>query len=258
LFGTILLGKYQPAQWALVIGVSFGYLRKWGERMANIKSAKKRISVIEKKTQRNRRVKAHLKEIIKGFESAVAAENKQEARDFLALAEKKLLQAGAKGTIHKNAASRKVSRMTQRFVGAFGQEALLLKANPPAIPTPEEKAARRAEKEAAQAAALARKKGRRHEAKAEEPAPEAEAEEAAAESDVAEEAAADAAEAPAEEAVAEAAEEAVEAPAEEEATEEAPAADDAPADEPADEAGEEAADEAPAEGGANEEKPDQQ
>jgi small subunit ribosomal protein S20 len=127
--------------------------------MANIKSAKKRIRVIEKKTQRNRRVKAHLKEIIKGFDAAVAEENKQEARDFLALAEKKLLQAGAKGTIHKNSASRKVSRLTKNFVKAFGADALKLNANPPAIPTAEEKAARKSEKEAAKAAALAKKRG---------------------------------------------------------------------------------------------------
>jgi small subunit ribosomal protein S20 len=136
--------------------------------MANIKSAKKRISVIEAKTQRNKRVKAHLKEILKGFSLAVAEGNKQEARDYLALAEKRLLQAGAKGTIHKNAASRKASRITQQFIKAFGQEALLLKANPPAIPTPEDKAARKAEREARAAAALARKKGGR---KASTPAP---------------------------------------------------------------------------------------
>ncbi len=39
----------------------------------------------------------------------------EQAKADLALAEKKLMQAAAKGTIHKNAASRKVSRMTQRF-----------------------------------------------------------------------------------------------------------------------------------------------
>jgi small subunit ribosomal protein S20 len=145
--------------------------------MANIKSAKKRIKVIEKKTQRNRRVKAHLKEIIKGFDAAVAENHEQEARDYLALAEKKLSQAGAKGTIHKNAASRKISRLIKSFVKAFGTDALKLKANPPAIPTPEEKAARKAEKEAAKAAVDARKKGRRKEiattvAEVEEAAPE--------------------------------------------------------------------------------------
>ncbi len=37
------------------------------------------------------------------------------AKAKLALAEKKLMQAAAKGTIHKNAASRKVSRLAKRF-----------------------------------------------------------------------------------------------------------------------------------------------
>jgi small subunit ribosomal protein S20 len=83
--------------------------------MANIKSAKKRIGVIAKKTARNRRVKSHLKGILKNFESAVAAGELNTAKEKLALAEKRLHQAAAKGTIHKNAASRKVSRLTKRL-----------------------------------------------------------------------------------------------------------------------------------------------
>lgn len=83
--------------------------------MANIKSAKKRISVIAKKTASNRRVKSHLKAIVKNFDGAIAGGDFDTAKEKLALAEKKLMQAAAKGTIHKNAASRKVSRMTNRF-----------------------------------------------------------------------------------------------------------------------------------------------
>ena len=83
--------------------------------MANIKSAKKRIGAIEKKTAINRRVKNSLKGIIKGFERAVAAGDIDTAKEKLALAEKKLMKAAAKGTIHKNAASRKVSRLTKAF-----------------------------------------------------------------------------------------------------------------------------------------------
>jgi small subunit ribosomal protein S20 len=101
--------------------------------MANIKSAKKRIYVIEKKTQRNRRVKSRLKEILKELDVAIANRDKETAREKLALAEKKLMQAAAKGTIHKNTASRKVSRLTAGFRSIFGQEALLEKANTPAI-----------------------------------------------------------------------------------------------------------------------------
>ena len=83
--------------------------------MANIKSAKKRIGVIEKKTAINRRVKNSLKGTIKGFERAVAAGDIDTAKEKLALAEKKLMKAAAKGTIQKNAASRKVSRLTKAF-----------------------------------------------------------------------------------------------------------------------------------------------
>jgi small subunit ribosomal protein S20 len=83
--------------------------------MANIKSAKKRIGVIAKKTARNRRVKAHLKTVVKSFESAVAAGELDTAKEKLALAEKRLHQAAAKGTIHKNAASRKTSRLAKRL-----------------------------------------------------------------------------------------------------------------------------------------------
>lgn len=83
--------------------------------MANIKSAKKRISVIEHKTLVNRRIKNNLKAVIKNFYKALDAEDFTTAKEKLALAEKLLMKAGAKGTIHKNAASRKVSRMTKAF-----------------------------------------------------------------------------------------------------------------------------------------------
>ena len=83
--------------------------------MANIKSAKKRIKVINRKNAENRRIKNSLKAIIKNFYKALAAKDFDAAKEKLVLAEKKLMQAAAKNTIHKNAASRKVSRLTQRF-----------------------------------------------------------------------------------------------------------------------------------------------
>ena len=83
--------------------------------MANIKSAKKRIRVIDKKTARNRRVKGHLKAILKAYDAALAEGDMETAKEQLHIAEKKLMQAAAKGTIHKNAASRKVSRLAKRF-----------------------------------------------------------------------------------------------------------------------------------------------
>jgi len=83
--------------------------------MANIKSAKKRILIIGKRTARNRRIKSHLKAIVKGFDAAIANADLDTAKEKLALAEKRLNKAAAKGTIHKNAAARKTSRLTKRF-----------------------------------------------------------------------------------------------------------------------------------------------
>ncbi len=83
--------------------------------MANIKSAKKRIGVIERKTLENRKVKNGLKAVIKPFYKALEAGELDTAKEKLALAEKKLKQAAAKGVIHSNAADRKVSRMTLAY-----------------------------------------------------------------------------------------------------------------------------------------------
>lgn len=83
--------------------------------MANIKSAKKRIRVIAKKTASNRRVKNHLKEIVKDFDTAIVENDSTIAADKFALAEKRLMQAASKGAIHKKAASRKISRMAKHL-----------------------------------------------------------------------------------------------------------------------------------------------
>ena len=90
--------------------------------MANIKSAKKRINVIAKKAAANSRIKNSLKAVIKNFYKALNAKDFGTAKEKLALAEKKLMQAAAKNTIHKNAASRKVSRMTLAYNKAKAEE----------------------------------------------------------------------------------------------------------------------------------------
>ena len=83
--------------------------------MANIKSAKKRISVIEKKPAQNRRVKEHIKAVLKNFDKALAAGDMETAQEKLRLAEKKLMKAASKNVMHKKAASRKVSRLNKKF-----------------------------------------------------------------------------------------------------------------------------------------------
>ncbi len=83
--------------------------------MANIKSAKKRIKTIDKKTARNIRIRGHIKQAQKQFLLAVEEGNVQEAEKAFATYEKKIMQAVVKGPVHKNTASRSVSRMAKRL-----------------------------------------------------------------------------------------------------------------------------------------------
>ncbi|MFL0247430.1 MULTISPECIES: 30S ribosomal protein S20 [Clostridium] len=83
--------------------------------MANIKSAQKRIKVIEVKTLRNKMVKSALKTTIKKFEVAVTGGNLEEAKAAFTNTVKALDMAASKGIIHKNMASRKKSRLAAKL-----------------------------------------------------------------------------------------------------------------------------------------------
>ena len=83
--------------------------------MANIKSAKKRIKVIETKTLNNRMIKSALKSTIKKFEAAVEAKNVEDAKVAFTAVTKSLDMAASKGTIHKNMAARKKSRLAAKL-----------------------------------------------------------------------------------------------------------------------------------------------
>ena len=80
--------------------------------MPNIKSAKKRVKVIETKTLQNKMFKSALKTDLKKYEAAVAAGDKALAQETYKQAVKKIDQAVAHGILHKNNAARKKSRFT--------------------------------------------------------------------------------------------------------------------------------------------------
>ena len=82
-------------------------------RLANIKSAKKRILVIEKKTLRNKSIKSRVKTAIKKVDAAVLAGDKAAAEAALPAAISEISKAATKGVYHKNTASRKISRLTK-------------------------------------------------------------------------------------------------------------------------------------------------
>ncbi|MCR5735420.1 MAG: 30S ribosomal protein S20 [Lachnospiraceae bacterium] len=81
--------------------------------MANIKSAKKRILVIDKKTERNKAIKSKVKTYIKKVYTAIEDGDKAAAEVALNDATKELSKAASKGVYHKNTASRKISRMAK-------------------------------------------------------------------------------------------------------------------------------------------------
>ena len=83
--------------------------------MPNIKSAIKRVDVIEKKTLRNNMIKSGYKSAVKKFEQAVESGNKEEATTLFSLATKKIDQACAKGVIVKNTAARKKSNLAKKL-----------------------------------------------------------------------------------------------------------------------------------------------
>ena len=81
--------------------------------MPNIKSAIKRVNVIEKKTLRNNMIKSAYKTAIRRFEEALANNNVEEATKLFSVATKKIDQACTKGVIVKNTAARKKANLAK-------------------------------------------------------------------------------------------------------------------------------------------------
>ncbi len=86
--------------------------------MPNIKSAKKRVKIIEKKTLQNSMIKSAYKTAIKKFEEAVSAGKIEEAKVLFVQATKKIDQACSKGVIVKNTAARKKSSLAKKLNAA--------------------------------------------------------------------------------------------------------------------------------------------
>jgi small subunit ribosomal protein S20 len=78
-------------------------------------SAKKRIRQNAVRRSRNRARKRLLKIDVRTFTEAVSEGDSAKAADALKVAAKRISQVAAKGTIHKNAASRRISRMQRKL-----------------------------------------------------------------------------------------------------------------------------------------------
>jgi small subunit ribosomal protein S20 len=82
--------------------------------MANTSSAKKATRKIERRTAVNRVRRSRVRSFVRKVEEALAAGDKAAAETALKSAQPELMRAAGKGVVHKNTASRKVSRLARR------------------------------------------------------------------------------------------------------------------------------------------------
>ena len=85
--------------------------------MPNIKSAKKRVKVSEKKNLRNRMIKSAVRTSVKKLEAAIVADPKS-ANAQLVATTSAIDKAASKGVMHKNAANRKKARLAKQLAKA--------------------------------------------------------------------------------------------------------------------------------------------
>jgi len=82
--------------------------------LATHKSAEKRARQNKKRRQRNAAVKSGVKTRVKDVLGAVEGKKNDDARKSLAEAIVVIDKAASKGVLHKNTASRKISRLTRK------------------------------------------------------------------------------------------------------------------------------------------------
>ena len=81
--------------------------------MANIKSAKKRVLIAQRNTERNVAFKTAIKTAVKKVLNCANSEDKNELNSLLSKAYQLCDKAVSKGILHKNTAARKKSRLTK-------------------------------------------------------------------------------------------------------------------------------------------------
>lgn len=82
--------------------------------MANTVSAKKMTRKIAKRTAINRSRRSRLRTFVRKVEEAIASGDSSTAVEALRAAEPEIMRAAQNGIVHKNNASRKVSRLAAR------------------------------------------------------------------------------------------------------------------------------------------------
>jgi small subunit ribosomal protein S20 len=82
--------------------------------MANTNSAKKATRKIARRTEVNKARRSRMRSFVRKVEEAIASGDKAAAEAALKAAQPELQRAATKGVMHRNTASRKVSRLAHR------------------------------------------------------------------------------------------------------------------------------------------------
>ena len=83
--------------------------------MATTKSARKAVRQIARRTEVNKARRSRVRNAVRQVEDAISAGDRNKALAAMKQAEPELMRAARNGQVHKNAASRKVSRLTKRI-----------------------------------------------------------------------------------------------------------------------------------------------
>jgi small subunit ribosomal protein S20 len=83
--------------------------------MANTSSAKKMVRKIAKRTDINRSRRSRMRTFLRKVEEAIATGDQAAAQAALRAAQPEIMRAAQNGIVHKNTASRKVSRLASRI-----------------------------------------------------------------------------------------------------------------------------------------------
>ena len=83
--------------------------------MANTKSAKKAARVTERRTAINKARRSRMRTYVRKVEEAIATGDQSAAQEALKNAQPELMRSAQKGILHKNTASRKISRLSARI-----------------------------------------------------------------------------------------------------------------------------------------------
>ncbi|MCI5078024.1 30S ribosomal protein S20 [Oricola sp.] len=82
--------------------------------MANTVSAKKATRKIARRTAVNTARRSRIRTFMRKVEEAIASGDAKAASDALVAAQPEIMRAASKGVLHKNTASRKISRLASR------------------------------------------------------------------------------------------------------------------------------------------------